>query len=133
MLSSAREVKLLMLRILLAEDDCNHAALARQTLEDDGHIVTAVSDGRAALETVGRQHFDLLLLDMRLPEMDGRECIGRIRGADAAFAKIPIVVVTGYGLRQHLDYFNRHGVRHYLSKPYDCDELSSIVSSYDLH
>ncbi len=122
-----------MLRILLAEDDANHASLARQTLEDDGHVVTAVPDGRVALDTVGREPFDLVLLDMRLPGVDGRELIGRIRTAPFGYADIPIVVVTGYGVRQYLDFFNRFGVRHYLTKPYDCDELATIVRSYDSH
>jgi len=122
-----------MLRILLAEDDVNHATLASQTLEDDGHVITAVSDGKRALEMIGRERFDLVLLDMRLPEVDGREFIGRVRGAGTAFANIPIVVITGYGLRQHLDFFIHFKINHYLSKPYDCDELASIVRSYDLH
>ncbi len=120
-----------MLRILLAEDDFNHAILARQTLEDEGHEITAVPDGQAALEAMDRQSFDLVLLDMRLPVMDGREFIGQVRGARSWYADIPIVVVTGYGLRQHLDFFSRFGVRDFLAKPYDCDELASIVRAYD--
>jgi len=120
-----------MLRILLAEDDSNHAALARQTLEGEGHVITAVPDGMQALEAIGRQPFDLVLLDMRLPGLGGREFIDRVRSTAARYADIPIVVMTGYGVRQHLDFFQRFGVRDYLAKPYDCDELSSIVRSYD--
>lgn len=122
-----------MLRILLAEDDVNHTTLARQTLEDEGHCITAVPDGKRALEAVSRGAYDLVLLDMRLPGLDGREFIGRVRGAGTPVAGIPIVVITGYGLRQHLDFFKHFGVRHYLSKPYDCDELASIVRGYDTH
>ncbi|KHK04177.1 response regulator [Desulfovibrio sp. TomC] len=122
-----------MLRILLAEDDVNHATLARQTLEDEGHCITAVADGKLALEAVVQETFDLVLLDMRLPELDGRELIGRIRAADTAVSRIPIVVVTGYGVRQHMDFFKHSDVRHYLAKPYDCDELASIIRSYDSH
>jgi CheY-like chemotaxis protein len=120
-----------MLRILLAEDNSNHAALARQALEDEGHVITSVSDGQQALDAMSREPFDLVLLDMRLPGMDGREFIGEVRGAAARYADIPIVVLTGYGVRQHLDFFQRHGVRDCLAKPYDCDELTAIVRSYD--
>jgi len=120
-----------MLRILLAEDDANHATLARQTLEEDGHVITVAKDGRQALDAMGRQPFDLVLLDMRLPVMDGREFIDRVRGMPVRYADIPIVVLTGYGLRQHLDFFRRFGVHDYLAKPYDCDELTAIVRSYD--
>jgi CheY-like chemotaxis protein len=133
MLLSNREDHLRMLRILLAEDDVNHATLARQTLEEEGHRITAVPDGKAALETMAREPFDLVLLDMRLPEVDGREFIDRVRQAKAGYSEIPIVVVTGYDLRQHLDFFSRFGVRHYLSKPYDCDELAAIIRAYDTH
>lgn len=122
-----------MLRILLAEDDVNHASLARQTLEDEGHVIIAVPDGRQALEAMSRQAFDLVLLDMRLPVMDGLEFIGRVRGTASRYAAIPIVVMTGYGLRQHRDFLRRFGIHDALSKPYDCDELSSIVRAYDHH
>lgn len=122
-----------MLRILLAEDDPNHATLARQALEEEGHVITAVADGRRALEAMDQSPFDLVLLDMRLPEVDGREFIGRVRQGSAGYAAIPIVVLTGFGLRQHLDFFIRFGVRDYLSKPYDCDELATIIRAYDIH
>jgi CheY-like chemotaxis protein len=122
-----------MLRILLAEDDANHATLALQTLEDEGHRITLAADGRRALEAVAKERFDLVLLDMRLPELDGREFIGRVRTAQAPHKTIPIVVLTGYGVRQHIDFFRHHDVRHYLAKPYDCDELAAIIRSYDLH
>jgi len=120
-----------MLHILLAEDDRNHATLARQALEDEGHVITAVSDGQQALAAMEREPFDLVLLDMRLPVLDGREFIGRVRTAAARYAGIPIVVVTGYGVRQYVDFFRHFGVRDYLAKPYDCDELATIVRSYD--
>jgi CheY-like chemotaxis protein len=126
-----REVLVTMLRILLAEDDSNHAALARQALEEDGHVITAVADGRQALEAMRNGSFDLVLLDMRLPVVDGREFIGRVRAAAARYADIPIVVMTGYGVRQHLDFFKQFGVQDCLAKPYDCDELTAIVRSYD--
>ena len=92
-----------------------------------------MSDGKAALDTIGRQPFDLVLLDMRLPGIDGREFIGRVREAETRYSDIPIVVVTGFGLEQHLDFFNRYRISHYLAKPYDCDELATIVRAYDSH
>ena len=122
-----------MLRILLAEDDINHATLACQTLEDEGHRITLADNGKSAMEAVVRERFDLVLLYMRLPEIDGREFIGRVRMADGSVNAIPIVVLTGYGVRQHIDFFKRHGVRHYLAKPYDCDELAAIIRAYDAH
>ena len=127
----AGEDQHIMLRILLAEDDDNHATLARLTLEDEGHSITAVSDGKRALDAIINESFDLVLLDMRLPELDGREFIGRVRAAGAPLSHIPIVVVTGYGVRQYIDFFKDFDVHHYLAKPYDCDELACIIRSYD--
>lgn len=122
-----------MLRILLAEDDANHATLARLTLEDEGHRITAVTDGKQALDAVIHESYDLVVLDMRLPKLDGREFIGRVRAAGAPISHIPIVVVTGYGVRQYIDFFKDFDVKHYLAKPYDCDELASIIRGYDAH
>lgn len=120
-----------MLRILLAEDNANHATLARQALEGEGHQIITAPDGRAALEALGKQSFDLLVLDMRLPEVDGREIIDRVRAGQTNRPDLPIVVLSGYGLRQYQDFFTSHGVRDYLAKPYDCDVLATIVGAYD--
>jgi len=120
-----------MLRILVAEDDPNHSKLARQALEDDGHEIVTVADGGQALDAIRRRPFDLVVLDMRLPVVDGREFIRRVRGAGAPYAGIPIVVVTGYGLRQHLDYLHSAGVHDCLAKPYDCDHLPAVVRRYE--
>lgn len=119
------------LRILLVEDEPNHLKLAQQALEDGGHEVVAASDGATAYGLVTTRGFDLVILDMRMPVMDGNEFINRVRSSDGPAAVIPIIVVTGYGVRQHLDSFQRAGIEHYINKPYDCDLLLEKVRFYE--
>ncbi|QLA16487.1 response regulator [Desulfolutivibrio sulfoxidireducens] len=118
------------LRILVVEDDPNHRKLARQVLEDYGHEVTDADDGVEALAFLASRDFDLVVLDMRLPGMDGREFIRHVRHSKREYADIPIIVMTGYGLGQHRDLFKRYDIRDYLDKPYDSDLLLDRVHHY---
>jgi len=115
------------LRILVVEDDPNHRKLARQVLEDSGHEVLSADDGEEALALLLVHDFDVVVLDMRMPGMDGREFIRRVRTSGREFADIPIIVMTGYGLSQHRELFQRYDIRDCLDKPYDCDHLLDRV------
>jgi CheY-like chemotaxis protein len=119
-----------MLRILVVEDDPNHRKLARQVLEDCGHEVTDADDGEEALAFLASRDFDLVVLDMRLPGMDGREFIRRVRHSRREYADIPIIVMTGYGLGQHMDLFRRYDIHDYMDKPYDSDILVDRIHHY---
>jgi len=118
------------MKILVAEDDPNHQKLAREALEDSGFTVVTVCDGEEALEAVRSGSFDVVVLDMRMPSMSGIEFIKTLRTEKAPHAKTPIIVVSGYGLRQHRDAFHEAGILYALSKPYDCDVLVEKVRHY---
>ncbi|MEF3698367.1 response regulator [Desulfolutivibrio sp.] len=118
------------LRILVVEDDPNHRKLARQVLEDSGHEVLSAADGEEALALLLIRDFDVVVLDMRMPGMDGREFIRRVRTCGREFADIPIIVMTGYGISQHRELFQRYDIRDFLDKPYDCDNLLDRVGNY---
>jgi CheY-like chemotaxis protein len=119
-----------LLRILVVEDDPNHRKLARQVLEDSGHEVLSAADGEEALALLLIRDFDVIVLDMRMPGMDGREFIRRVRSSEREFADIPIIVMTGYGVSQHRELFKRYDIRDFLDKPYDCDHLLDRVHHY---
>jgi CheY-like chemotaxis protein len=119
-----------ILRVLVVEDDPNHRKLARQVLEDNGHDVISADDGEEALALLSLQDFDVVVLDMRMPGMDGREFIRRVRTSGREFADIPIIVMTGYGISQHRELFQRYDIRDFLDKPYDGDHLLDRVSNY---
>ncbi len=118
------------MKILVAEDNLNHQKLAREALEDSGFSVVTVCDGVTALDAVRKEAFDVVVLDMRMPCMDGLAFINALRNEEAPYAATPIIVVSGYGLRQHRDLFSKAGIRHTLSKPYDCDVLVEKVKQY---
>jgi len=118
------------LRVLVVEDDPNHRKLARQVLEDNGHDVLSADDGEEALALLSLRDFDVVVLDMRMPGMDGREFIRRVRTSGREFADIPIIVMTGYGISQHRELFQRYDIRDFLDKPYDCDHLLDRVRNY---
>ena len=69
-------------RLLVVEDDLNQGYLYEQELEDDGYDVDVAHTGREALEMFNRNSFDLVILDIGLPEMDGLETLGRLLGID---------------------------------------------------
>jgi two-component system, OmpR family, response regulator len=120
-----------IMKILVAEDNLNHQKLARETLEDSGYEVVTVADGLQALDAVRKEPFDLVVLDIRMPGMDGLDFIKTVRRERGEHSDIPIIVVSGYGLRQHQRDFKMAGISHVLSKPYDCDHLIEKIKRYE--
>jgi signal transduction histidine kinase/ActR/RegA family two-component response regulator len=83
------------LRILIAEDDALNAAMLRAVLEQLGHQVVHAADGRRAVELAKALDFDLVMVDGRMPNMDGPQTIAAIRDLDNAIAQAPVVAVIG--------------------------------------
>lgn len=125
------ERKMGIMKILVAEDNLNHQKLARETLEDSGYEVVTVADGLQALDAIRKEPFDLVVLDIRMPGMDGLDFIKTVRREQGEHADVPIIVVSGYGLRQHQRDFKMAGISQVLSKPYDCDHLIEKIKRYE--
>jgi signal transduction histidine kinase/CheY-like chemotaxis protein len=83
------------IRVLIAEDDRLNAAMLRAVLEQLGHKVLHAQDGRRAVELLGRAEVDLVMLDGRMPEMDGPATARALRALPGAAAKLPVVAVIG--------------------------------------
>jgi len=113
-------------RILLAEDEELVGTMIRMNLECAGHGVRWVRDGRQALEACGRERFDLVLLDIGLPEKDGLQVLaGLRRGGD----QLPVMMLTARGdVSSKVGAF-RGGADDYLSKPFDVPELLARVEA----
>jgi two-component system sensor histidine kinase/response regulator len=85
----------LSLRILLAEDNPINQTLARRLLEKQGHTVVVVPNGLAAVQALTEEEFDLVLMDVQMPEMDGWEAAAAIRaGENGTGRRVPIVALT---------------------------------------
>ena len=119
------------LRILFAEDDAGMGWLVRRFLEGSGHSVHLVQDGRQAVEAAKREAFDVVLLDLLMPGMDGIEAAKRIRAhADGECQCFPIIAATSHqveNLDDHLDISVFDAV---LSKPVKGEKLASLVASF---
>jgi len=123
---SAGEVERPETTILLAEDDDIVATIVRNALESQGLVVERYSDGQAALEAAQDKRFDLFLLDVDMPLMDGFELLARLR-AEPRYAKVPIAMLTGVGDEDSLARALALGADDYLVKPVSSSELVARV------
>jgi len=118
------------LRILIAEDDAVTRLSLKRLLEKAGHNVTAAVDGADALRVLEKEQFDLILMDIQMPVMDGVEATRAIRFKDRfeAIRDIPIIAVTAYAMSGDRDKILGAGMNDYISKPVDIEALKTIIA-----
>jgi two-component system, sensor histidine kinase and response regulator len=117
------------LRVLLAEDNAVNQRVAIRMLEGSGHAVTLAKNGREAVTAAEQNEFDLILMDVQMPEMDGFEATAAIRGRQAGTGyRIPIVAMTAHAMKGDRERCLAAGMDEYLTKPVDRDELLRILS-----
>jgi DNA-binding response OmpR family regulator len=109
--------------ILIADDDPQLLRLMARNLQMEGYDVLAVGDGQQALEQIERRPFDLVLLDVMMPKMDGFTVCSRVR----EFSSVPIIMVTARGLDQDKVRGLDLGADDYLAKPFSVEELLARV------
>jgi signal transduction histidine kinase/FixJ family two-component response regulator len=108
------------LRILLAEDNPVNRILAVRLLEKEGHSVETAPNGRAALAALGQEQFDLALMDLQMPEMDGFEATAIIRDQERVTgAHLPIIALTANAMVGDQERCLKAGMDGYVSKPID--------------
>ena len=116
------------LRILLAEDNRVNQILAVRLLENDGHNVLVAGNGHEALAFLCRESFDLVLMDVQMPEMDGLEATAAIRLRERTTGvHIPIVAMTARAMSGDRESCITAGMDDYVSKPIRPDELTSAI------
>jgi two-component system sensor histidine kinase/response regulator len=118
------------LRILLAEDNAMHRQLVTALLGKRGHAVVTVVNGREAVAAVAEGGFDLVLMDVQMPEMDGLEATATIRKAEKeSGAHVPIVALTAHAMKGDREACLTAGMDEYLSKPVNATELFALIES----
>jgi signal transduction histidine kinase/DNA-binding response OmpR family regulator len=119
------------LRILLAEDNLINQKVASRLLERAGHTVRVVSTGSAAVDTIEGEDFDLILMDVQMPEVDGYEATRRIRSRGSArLANIPIIALTAHAMEGHQEQCLAAGMNDFLTKPLQFDVLLDKLERY---
>ena len=115
-------------RILLAEDNDINTLLARTLLEEEGYSVDCVVDGAEAVEAAAAGRYDLILMDVQMPKMDGLEATRRIRAAEGAGLRTPIIAMTANALPQDVEACLQSGMDDHISKPIDAEEFLRTVA-----
>jgi CheY-like chemotaxis protein len=116
------------LKILLAEDNLVNQTLAVRLLEKRGYTVTVTSNGRQAVELFDRQSFDLVLMDVQMPEMDGFAATAAIRGIEKLRGThVPIIAMTAHALKGDQQRCLAAGMDNYISKPIRTGEFFAMI------
>lgn len=115
------------LRVLVAEDTPANQIVARAMLEKLGHRVQIVADGIEAVEAARTSVFDLVFMDIQMPNMDGYEAARRIRLLDGPAAKTPIIALTAFAQVADREKAIAAGMTDYLSKPIRVADLAAVI------
>jgi PAS domain S-box-containing protein len=119
------------MKILVAEDNLVNMKLARRLLERAGLEVDSAENGARALEALQRRRYDLVLMDVQMPEMDGLEATRRIREREKGTSEhVPIVALTAHSMKGDRERFLAGGMDDYLSKPLDAGQLYRVLSKH---
>ena len=118
------------LRVLLAEDNIVNQRLAVRLLEKEGHTVVVAGDGVKALEQLDKQCFDLVLMDVQMPGMDGIEATAAIRAKERdRGCHIPIIAMTAHAMSGDRQRCLESGMDGYISKPIHSDDLLKAIET----
>ncbi len=127
---AAEDIKLSQLQVLLAEDSVVNQRLAVALLERQGHTVTVVESGKQAIDALSSGQFDVVLMDVEMPEMDGLEATAVIRTMEKKTDKhIPIVAMTAHAMKGDRERCLDAGMDDYVAKPIHSKELFATLAA----
>lgn len=117
------------LKVIYAEDDAVSLLSGKRMLEKSGYLVSVAHDGEEVLNLLAEQDFDLVLMDIQMPGMDGVEATMAIRASTALgeMAKIPIIAMTAYTMTGDREKFLEAGMDGYIAKPVDMAALKDVI------
>jgi CheY-like chemotaxis protein len=119
------------LRVLLAEDNLVNQRLAVRLLEKRGHRVVVAGNGLEALEALEKESFDLVLMDVQMPGMDGLEATAAIRKKESVSGlHLPVVALTAHAMKGDREKCIAGGMDGYLTKPIRPQELDQLLGIY---
>jgi two-component system, sensor histidine kinase and response regulator len=117
------------LHILVAEDNVVNQRLVSRLLEKHGHHVTVVSNGRDSLAGLAQQVYDLVLMDVQMPELDGLEATAAIRAQEERTGRhLPILALTAHAMQGDVERCLAACMDGYLTKPFQADKLEAALA-----
>ncbi|MHB8771245.1 MAG: sigma-54-dependent transcriptional regulator [Syntrophales bacterium] len=111
-------------QILVVDDEQSHRIMLRAVLSAEGYAVTEAADGTEAVAAVGKEAFDVILMDIRMTNMDGIEALGEIRKISP---QVPVLIMTAYASVKTAVEALKAGAFDYLTKPLDVEELKILI------
>lgn len=117
-------------RVLLVEDNYINQQVALHMLTNAGFDTVIAADGRQALDILQRERFDLVLMDVQMPVMDGMEATRRVRALEGPMAQVPIIAMTAHAMTGMEESYRTAGMDDYVSKPVDRQSFIAKVSHW---
>ncbi len=115
-------------KVLIAEDSSVIQNLTKKILSIQNYEISSVKNGQQVLDALEDELFDIILMDINMPVMDGIECTEKIRSLDdSEKSKIPIVAITGNARNLSLEEYQEIGINEFLQKPLNFDQLVTLV------
>jgi CheY-like chemotaxis protein len=115
--------------VLLAEDNVVNQRLATRLLEKLGHMVTSAGNGQEALDLLAARAFDVVLMDVQMPVLDGFEATARLRGRERAVGRrTPVVAMTAHAMKGDRERCLAAGMDDYVSKPVQAADLARVLA-----
>jgi CheY-like chemotaxis protein len=116
------------LRVLVADDNPVNRLVATRMLETQGYAVSVAGDGRQALNALEQERFDVVLLDVQMPELDGFEVAASIRALELGTTdRLPLIAVTAHAMKGDQERCLAAGMDGYLAKPIQKDQLLQVI------
>lgn len=116
-------------RVLLAEDDPDQSEMLCETLEDEGYTVDTAFSGDAAFGKLLHNQYDLIILDIRMPGIDGGTVLRQFRKVEIGL-HVPVIVVSAFATEADVKRYKELGANASFSKPYEMDTLLAAVASF---
>ncbi len=111
-------------KILVVDDEQSHRTMLKAVLSKEGYDISEADDGISAVKAVENESFDLILMDIRMSDMDGLEALGQIKKTSPS---IPVIMMTAYASIKTAVEALKSGAYDYLTKPLDIDELKILI------
>lgn len=118
-------------KVLIAEDSSVIQNLTKKILMMQRYEISSVKNGKQVLQKLEKEDFNVILMDINMPVMDGMECARKIRSLeDPKKSQIPIIAITGNAKNYSVEQFKEVGINEYLPKPLNFDDLVETVKKY---